>query len=148
MKNKLKIIGITLIAGIVGACSTLTPAQQSAINTTANAIVIAAKTYQNIGEPGLPTQYQSLYNGLTSAAAQLQMQVGQPANPTVISTGTPAVDAAIVKVVTPAATVTQANVATLSAAAALVAPPAPAAAPASTPATSAASPNAASVATK
>jgi hypothetical protein len=100
----------------------LTPTAKSSIKTGFNVIVAAAKTYQAIGEPGLPTQYKPLYDGLTSGAAQLQTQVGQPANVTVINTGSPAVNAALVKNITPGAIVTQADVNTVADAAAQVAP--------------------------
>jgi len=96
---------------------------KSSITAGFNGIVTAAKLYQSIGEPGLPTQYKSLYDGLTSGVAQLQSQVGQPANVTVIDTGVPAVNAALVKNITPGAIVTQADVKTISDAAAQVALP-------------------------
>ena len=121
----IKLIAIIAIGALLGACAGITPQQQAAINATANALVVAAKTYQAIGDPGLPTQYKSLYDGLTSGAAQLQAQVGQPANPTVINTGTPAVNAALVAKITPGATVTQADVTKVATAAQLVAPAAP-----------------------
>ena len=115
---------LILIAACVAAaaCSTLTPAQQSAINTTATVLVDAAKIYQGIGEPGLPTKDQALFAGLSSAASQLQAQVGTPANPTIINTGVPAVDQVVQSKLQAGAIVTQANVNTVSQAAALVAP--------------------------
>ena len=121
---KIKNILLLLAAVSITACSSLTPEKQaqitSALKTGASVLVAAAKTYQAIGEPGLPTQYQALYNGLTSGAVQLQAQVGQPANVTSINTGIPAVNAAIVANVTPGATVTQADVNAVNAAANLV----------------------------
>lgn len=101
----------------------LTPQATSAISTTATLLVDAAKDYQAIGSPGLPPKYAPLFAGLSSGAAQLQAQVGQTVNTSVINTGVPAVDSAIAQNITPGATVTQADVNTVSAAASLAAKP-------------------------
>ena len=126
MKNRLvNYILIACMTLIVAACGTLTPEKkaqiQSALSTGASVLVASAQLYQAIGEPGLPTQYKSLYNGLTSGAAQLQAQVGRPANVTVINTGTPAVNAAIVANIQPGKTVSQGDVNVVQAAATIVA---------------------------
>ena len=110
--KKSSILGI-LAALSLSSCAYLSQHQneiKSAVSTGATILVASAKTYQAIGEPGMPTQYTKLFNGLCSGADQLQTQLGQPANLTVINTGSPAVNAALVKNITPGATVTQGDV--------------------------------------
>ena len=119
-----KILIIATLA--LGACSTMTPTQQAnlnnALNVTAKGLVIASQVYQNIGEPGLPQKDKATYAALSSAAVQLQSQVGSVINPIVINTGNPAVNTAIVNSINPGAIVTQATVNTVNNAAAIVAP--------------------------
>jgi len=114
--------GCFIASQLTGCASTggLTPQAHSALTATAAILVDAAEAYQSAGEPGLPAKDQALFNGLSSAAAQLQAQVGQSANPAAINTGVPAVNSAITKNVTTGAVVTQADVDTVSNAAALV----------------------------
>ena len=122
--KKFPILLSTIAAIGFTSCAYLTAHQsqiQSAASTTATVLVASAKTYQALGEPGLPTQYKSLFDSLSSGASQLQTQLGQPANPAAINTGSPAVNAALVKNLTPGAIVTQGDVNTIDNAAALAA---------------------------
>lgn len=104
-----------VIGGLSGCSGTISHPTLNAkatgiVNATASDLLTAAKTYQALGSPGLPTNYASLFNGFTSAASQLQAQVGQPANLDVVSTGTAAVDAALQSKLIPGKVVTQAQV--------------------------------------
>ena len=125
-KNSALLISLLSTVGLIAACSTLTPKQKTdltnAITVTAKGLVVAAQVYQGLGEPGLPVKDRSTYNALTSAAAQLQPQVGSIINTAIIDTGTPAVNAALAKVANPIGLVSQSTVTTVAEAAALVKP--------------------------
>lgn len=123
---KKNIIAIIAIVAMLPACAWMKAHQaeiKSALNTTSTGLIILARSYRAIGSPGLPPNDRALFDGITSAVAQVQAQVNQPANPEMIDTGIPAVNSAIKKSLVAGEIVSQGDVSTLALAAAKVAPP-------------------------
>ena len=116
---------IVISAAFLAACA-ITPQQKAnivnAVTATSKGIVLVAQAYKGIGSPGLPVADKGTFDTVCSYAAQLQPQVGTILNTAIIDSGSPSTNAAIATQLAPNTIVTQGDVNTVYAAAALAAP--------------------------